>query len=416
MYLKTSKVALSNIFSQIILLVSTPLLLKLYSPASFGYFSSFMAILSVLTVVVSFRLEIAIGREYSDRVAMLTSTCKEIVFLNTVLLTATLLFLQFLGLLSQVYWLLVPSVFLTGMIQIYTVIFLRIDYANSLALFKILQTILLVGAQLLVYDQFNNGLIIGYLLGIASFWFALEATKPKQFSYQRKNTFISDLRRNKNFIRYSTPAALINTFGMHLPIFVFIFAFSAEIVGWFALAIRMLMAPLGIISQAISKTLISESHLITDNDKAKVVLKRVINIQYPIVFLVMIIISLLNSNIFTILGIEEWSNSLLYFYIVAPWAITSFLGSPLLSYLEVSKRQKEVYYFQFTMFLMRAFVLIMAVVFLNPIQAALAFTITSTLIWSILIFYLNYQMRLNSFIFLFILFFSTYISIQVLYL
>lgn len=414
MYLKVSKVALSNISSQIILLASTPLLLQLYSPSAFGQLANFMGILGVLSVIASLRLELAIGPESNDKVSALTTTCKKIVILNTTLLAAILFFIELLWSLSQIYWLLVPSLFLTGMIQIYVVLFLRINYTNSIALFKILQTLLLIGTQLLIYDQFNNGLVIGYFVGLASCWFAMEAIKPKKFSYNRKNTFLSDFSRNKNFVKYSTPAALINTFGMHLPIFVFMFAFSSEMVGLLAIALRLLMAPLGIVSQAISKTLISESHLITDIHKAKQILKRVTNIQYPIIFLVLVVISVLNTDVFLYFGIKEWSDSLFYLYVVLPWAITSFLGSPLLSYLEVSKRQKEVYWFQCIMFLLRAFILIVSINYLSPIQATFAFSITSTLFWAVLILYLSYQMKLNPFIFLSIVFFSIYLSLQAL--
>ncbi|MFL2487561.1 MAG: lipopolysaccharide biosynthesis protein [Gammaproteobacteria bacterium] len=414
MYSKVSKVAFSNISSQAILLASTPFLLQLYSPASFGQLANFMGILGVLSVVASLRLELAIGPEDSDKVSALTSTCKKIVFLNTALLTVMLFFLQYLDLLPQIYWLLIPSLFLTGMIQIYTIVFLRINYTNSLALFRILQTLLLVGTQFLIYGQLENGLIIGYVVGIASCCLAMEFIKPKQFSYIRNNTFIVDVSRNANFIKYSTPAALINTLGMHLPIFAFMFAFSSEMVGLLALSLRLLMAPLGIVAQAISKTLISESYLITDADKAKKVLKKVTNIQYPIVFVTIVIVSLLSPDIFIFLRIEEWSESLAYFYIVLPWAITSFIGSPLLSYLETSNRQKEVYYFQSIMFLIRGFVLIIAVIYLTPIEAALVFSITSSLIWAMLILNLRNQMRSSSFIFLFILFYAIYLSLQVL--
>ena len=414
MYLKVSKVAFSNIVTQAILLASTPFLLQVYTPSAFGELANFMGILGVLGVVACFRLELAIGPETSDKVSALATTCKKIVLFNTALLAVALLVLEFLDLLPQIYWLLVPSLLLTGLIQIYTLIFLRADYSNSLALFKILQCVLLVGTQILIYDQFENGLVIGLVIGMTSFWCALEAAKPKQFSFQRKNTLLSDISRNAKFLKYSAPGALISTFGMHLPIFAFMFAFSAEMVGLLAIALRLMMTPLGIISQAISKTLIAESHLTTDLDKAREVLKKVTNVQYPIGFLLIVTVSLLNSGIFTFLGLEEWSDSLFYFFIVLPWAITSFLGSPILSYLETASRQREVFFFQSVMFLVRGSVLAIATIYLNPIQATLAFSITSTLIWSALILNIRHQMKFNSYIFLLMTLYSICISLQVL--
>ena len=398
--------------SQALLLASTPLLMRLYTPSAFGDLANFMAILGVFGVIASFRMELAIGPEAPSKVPELATTCRKIVFFNTTILSVVLFALDCLDRLPGIYWLLAPCLLMTGLIQIYTLIFLRIEYTNILAFFKILQTLTLLGAQFILYNQLESGLIIGVVIGMSFFWFAFELLKPSQFSYQKKSTFFNDISRNSNFLKYSAPGALISTLGMHLPIFAFMVTFSSEIVGLFAVALRLIMAPLGIVSQAITKILIADAYLMTNFNKRREIFKRVMNIQYPIAFLALTGVLLANDGLLRFVGLEDWSRSLPYISIVLPWAIASFFGSPLLGYLEVSEGQKEVLIFHGAMFVIRTAVLISAVNYLDPIHAAFAFAMTSTAIWCALVLKLKKNHTAESLLFLLLILTSIAISMR----
>ena len=76
-----------TMFAQLLPLLITPLLTRLYSPESFGLFANFIAITAIISSIVSLRLEMAILLPKSTKIAQfLASQIIKLVMVNGVIL------------------------------------------------------------------------------------------------------------------------------------------------------------------------------------------------------------------------------------------------------------------------------------------------------------------------------------------
>ena len=269
--------------AQLLPVIATPFLTRMYTPEEFGLLVLFTAVVSVLGVVSCARYELAVTQPQYD------SDAKAILFLCFSISCAFSLFLFFIVLASEYInilpesfytlgaWLyLVPLlVALSGFNMAFSYWFVRGQSYSVVSSSKIAQGSITASTQIsLGYIQFTGGLILGYALGLVSsfvyyFWggkgFKIIHLKRKYFPEIKKN-----LIEYKSLPKYSLLGAALDNISLQLPLFMIAKYFNLTFTGIFGLAYRMLNLPLYLIASSLYQILFQKVSKLAHEDPNEV--------------------------------------------------------------------------------------------------------------------------------------------------
>ena len=165
-------------------------------------------------------------------------------------------FLQLLNaeVLEPYLFLMCVAIFLAGLVQVLRYAITREKRFKELGSNKVIETASAQGMKIslgLLSPAFLSlfvSQVVGYILSIVL------AVKYKQtnLSFSRRKHGWA-LKKYHRFILYSTPAVLLNTVALQLPVFMIARYFGPELVGYYVLAIKLIEVPLKIVGNAISQ-------------------------------------------------------------------------------------------------------------------------------------------------------------------
>ncbi|MFC2947712.1 lipopolysaccharide biosynthesis protein [Virgibacillus sediminis] len=350
-----------TVFAQGLVVLSSPILTRLYTPEAFGILATFISIVSILNSVVSLKYELALP---------LTRTHKETMNLfsfNVMLLTLIslgylLIFLTFgdyifskLGLdsyLNLLIWLIPLTVLFLGFTTNITHLFIKIDRFKSITAVNVnsivAKVILQLGFGVLI--PYNFGLIIGDSLGrfignLLGFYLMIKSNLLRSYQEAKSLLSVETMKRTavyfKKFPLYSMPAGLINSLSSHLTPIVLTFAYDPVVAGFYSLTQRVLGMPSSLVSQSISQVYLNEAPKLLEKDISlvkKLYLKVTKNLLLfggiPIVLL-----AVFGEGLFSMVFGEKWSDSGIYLQALALMFIGQFTVVPLSQTLNILNRQ-----------------------------------------------------------------------------
>ena len=256
---------------QLLMLAVTPLLTRLYTPADFGIFAAFSASMGLISVISSFRYELAIPLMRNDRSArsMLVSALGLNALTAIVATIAVVIWREeFARLLNAPglagYLLLIPLGILgAGSYRALNLWVLRKQEFAVIAQTKLFQSVTNVVVQ--VVAGFGGigavGLIIGHVLGFTagSLRLARDVAFRRHSIRSRANRrrAIGLLAGHGRFPKFDVPASLVDYLGVQLPNLALVAIFSPAVAGIYFLAERVLTAPMSIVSQALGQTVLA---------------------------------------------------------------------------------------------------------------------------------------------------------------
>lgn len=250
-----------SILSQSILIFSTPIITRVYSPESYGVLVLYLALLSIITIVVNARYEQSIMLPDSKNEA------KSLFFLSILISSAFTIFIGIV-LTSILYlypnldkyillFMLIPAVFLVGIWQALTIWNNRLSKFNDIANANVAQTGITALSQIILgtFFQFQHfGLLLGSSIGL--FAGILAFIKAKIF---RVNSYIKSINflqvkksayKYREFPYYSIFGALSISVVSQGPIFFIGTSFETSYIGQYGLASRIVLIPLVLLSTA----------------------------------------------------------------------------------------------------------------------------------------------------------------------
>lgn len=260
---QVSSVVVGTAVAQSIPIIGSLFIARIFSPREFGEFSTWLAIVTFASVVVTLRLEtvLAIAEDGMDRV-------KAVFIVFVVSILTSLLFLvcvigaKFLPVDSNylpnsptLLWTIPPAALCLALNQIWQ------TWAAAEGMYRKLNAMRLVQASTLVLVQVGAGLkyptaaslVIGFSIatGIAFAWSA--KTMPRFIHGQFCDSigFRNFFSRYNKFPRYALPADMINTAAGQLPILVVSYRFGNEVAGYLALTMRILGVPVGLMGKSV---------------------------------------------------------------------------------------------------------------------------------------------------------------------
>jgi O-antigen/teichoic acid export membrane protein len=333
-----------------ITLISLPIITRIYSPEDFGQFQILLSTIGVLSVITSFRYEMAIvlPKRRAEASAVYTLAMIFLV-LTTLVISVAFFFLggAFLELLNaevlEPYLLLMcVAIFLAGLVQVLKYSIIREKRFKELGSNRVIEAASAQGMKIglgLFSPTFISlfiSQVVGYVLSLAL------AAKYKKTSLTFSRLRLRwALRKYNRFILYNTPAVLVNTVALQLPVFMIARYFGPEFVGYYVLAIKLIEVPLKIVGDAISQVYYKQAADIFHSGPKNLLglyRRTVIKLSLVMIFPTVLVMALAESVVPYVLG-DNWSEvgSIMMFLVV--WKFFEFINYPVSSTLTVINEQ-----------------------------------------------------------------------------
>ena len=355
--------SMGRILSQVIPLVVTPLLTRLYTPADFGIFATFLSLVTIISLISNGRYNLAITLPKK------LNKATELVIVCLIGVVATSLFslLLFLSFRTDILnWLsltgkdslafLIPiGIFIVASIEsVYYWLLRRRDYKFLSKNFIIqtgVTTLLKLGFAFLYWGWF--GLVFAYVLGalLSLILLVIRFLKNSDFinvikSIKRKD-LLNTAREYREFPMLSMPADGINSFANHLPNILLNSLFGSSIAGFYSVTHRVLGLPVSFISSAMTDVYRerASADFREKGDSRKIFLA---TLKYLTIFSIPIFVFLFlfAPTIVPFLLGNQWAEVGEYIRILTPLFFFRFIASPLSSTLYINKKQKHLLLWQ----------------------------------------------------------------------
>jgi O-antigen/teichoic acid export membrane protein len=344
-----------TIIAQAIPIAVTPILTRLYSPEEFGLFALYMGLASILSVFVTGRYDLAVmlPKNEDDAANLVCLSLIITVTISILLLLIILIVKNSIAISLQKpeleNWLpLIPAtVFLTGIYQILNSWNNRKKRYMLLAKNRIFQSTSMSVVQLSGGLVFGSGvfLVIGDLLGkiisASSLYIKTFETDSSTFQKATKEKMCAMASRYKKFPIFDIGSGLANTAAYQMQNILFPFTYGLSSAGLYFLVLRVLVAPMSVISAALTdvyKQKLTDTET-TDQDLKKYFKKMFIMLSCSgLPFL--IIFMFLGESLFAIIFGPEWQVAGEYAIILAPMFYIRFIASPLSYFLYLKEKQQ----------------------------------------------------------------------------
>lgn len=340
---------LSSGIAQVILIITTPIITRLYSPTEFGEFTIFSNIAMILIPIINARYDLLIVNTKNDRSANILS---QISFLISLLILLILIpifaisawlypnfILDFIFIIIMLFLVSLTNIFTNYLNKErkYKVLSLiNVFRAGSMALLQIIFGLLALGSLGLIIG-FSLSYIAGITLGYKTFKKHFNIVRDKE---ETKALFLE----NKNQLVYSTPSILLNSLSFSVVVFFIGILYTNTEVGIYGMAIRVLGIPVTIISLGLSKIFMQQANdYYIEHGSFRNLLLKFSSILVIVSIILYMPLYLFSEELVNILLGHSWVDAITVIKIVIPLFVIRLIVSTVsLSVIVLQKQQLEL--------------------------------------------------------------------------
>ncbi|MBO8823609.1 type 8 capsular polysaccharide synthesis protein Cap8K [Staphylococcus aureus] len=340
---------LSSGIAQVILIITTPIITRLYSPTEFGEFTIFSNIAMILIPIINARYDLLIVNTKNDRSANILS---QISFLISLLILLILIpifaisawlypnfILDFIFIIIMLFLVSLTNIFTNYLNKErkYKVLSLiNVFRAGSMALLQIIFGLLALGSLGLIIG-FSLSYIAGITLGYKTFKKHFNIVRDKE---ETKALFLE----NKNQLVYSTPSILLNSLSFSVVVFFIGILYTNTEVGIYGMAIRVLGIPVTIISLGLSKIFMQQANdYYIEHGNFRNLLLKFSSILVIVSIILYVPLYLFSEELVNILLGHSWVDAITVIKIVIPFFVIRLIVSTVsLSVIVLQKQQLEL--------------------------------------------------------------------------
>lgn len=359
--------------AQIIPLLISPILSRIYDPSDFGLLALYMSTVSLVSVFATGRYEMAImlPKKKEDAINIVILS----IFISVVLAIVLLLTVFFLNheisnllgnkKISPFLYFLPVSVFSIGFFKALMYWFNRSDNFKSIAVSKVVATSANSGVALIVglVKKGSFGLLFGWIFGqLSSMLYLLKnflKNDKSYLSYIRKVKVLALAKRYKKFAIFDTWSELLKVLSVQLPVIIITKFFGDEVTGYYSFTYTIILVPFSLIAFSMGQAFFKRANDIKDsNENVSNFTFEVFKKLVLISFIPLSIVGIFGDFIFPFIFGEEWIIAGKYSRLFSLWAFTLFLSSPLTNIFAIYERQRANFMFNVFAFVSRVTVLI----------------------------------------------------------
>ena len=344
--------------AQAIPIAISPILTRIYTPEDFGLFALYISIVSFIAIVITARYEMAIVLPKSDIEAINIVALSIIITFILVLITSICLIVfknEILNILNakslgNLIFLIPISLLMAGLMQTFNYWSNRKEYFSTMSNSQIAQSVSVgIMQPVLGYFNFNSGLIIGNIIGrILSAYILIDKflkNDKEKLKHINKKNIIVVMQKYKDFPLVNSLHAfsdIIRTSGSVMLISSF---FGTSILGFYALSLRALQVPIGIIGSALGQVLYKKfTSIYNENENLYPYVKKVVFKLFLIATPIFGTLFLIAPELFAFVFGEKWRIAGEYSQILIPYLFLNFIISPISNIPIIIGKQKEIFF------------------------------------------------------------------------
>lgn len=344
--------------AQILPILLSPLLSRIYTPEDFAVFALITAVVSITATFSTFRLELATvipENEEEARILFSTALISNLVVASISLLAigGLLLFLDGNSIItgtSNHLLLYIPvGIWALGWYQTSNYwstrhktylnnAFSKIVQAVTTVLFSIGFGLVIPGAEGLII-----GFVTGYFFGLLVLLFRQRKDiRLNELHHYSLKASKSVLRKFRNFIFVNTPHSLMGVFADQGIVYVIESFFDKLIVGSFSFAFRYTKAPLGIITTSISQVFFEEASTAANAGKdVRPIMFKIQRSLFLLGIVPFVVLMFFMPDVFAFVFSDKYYHAGEISRILLPWLFLNLLMSPVSTITLVFNRQKQ---------------------------------------------------------------------------
>jgi lipopolysaccharide exporter len=391
------KLVSGTAFAQLLGILASPILTRLYTPEAFGVLAIFTSITAIIGVITCLRYELAIMLPESDEEAanLLGVSLISAAFIS--LLTGLVIWWSGDILLR---WLnapsLAPYLWLAPVAVLFSGIFTALNYWNSrtkqfgrLSIARVMTSLVTTTGQLGagLAGFATGGIMIGASVGgsiLATTVLGGQIWRDDK-NLLRRAVYCPDMfagiKRYRKFPLYDTWSALLNTISWQLPVFLMSSFFSSTIVGFYALGFRILQLPMSLIGGSIAQVFYQRASEAHKQNRLTALVEDVFDKLVIIGLFPMLTLTLTGRDLYIVLFGAEWAEAGVYTQILSIWAFIWFISSPLSTLFGVLEKQEYLLWWNLANFVTRFLSLWMGGVLREPRIAIILFASSGILVY-----------------------------------
>jgi lipopolysaccharide exporter len=390
----TIKLFSATVAGQILGILVTPVLSRLYSPADFGMYQLIFSLAGLLAVFscLSYTPAIQLPKKDEDA-ANIVVLCLSLIVITTFF--TTIFFFMFSSNIEQLlnvqglstYFILLPFAIISTSVSVVLVSWLsRKSEFGTIAKGNFYSSVSGKGISLGfgIISPSPFGLIFGAIMNDATIVLVLlrktigDFHLFQQVSYQRMKQMAY---RYKQFPQYRVGADVAGHASMTVPPFMLAFYFSPTIVGYFAMALMIMRLPTKLLASAIyqvfyQKASAEKNRTGSIKNIVEMIHTRLISFGMFTCFIVMII----GPELFVFVLGSKWATAGLFAQIIAPWMFVAFISIPLLTIFNLMEKQLADLWFSVLQLITAAFAIFIGGIFADPVIAMVSMSITGVLL------------------------------------
>ncbi|MEY3437644.1 MAG: hypothetical protein RL265_229 [Bacteroidota bacterium] len=382
------KLITGTAIAQLISILISPALTRIYTSEEFGEFTLVSSIFAMLALIAGGRYELAIllpKRKTEAANVFVLSLLVNCLFLVVLIASFTVIDYFWIDQNFGIWYYVIPFfVFLLGIIQSVNAWFNRRKMYHAIAVNKIVSAASTNGLSLLnglLKVTFNGLLLATLIAGFVNILLLFYQIR-KDWNYIRRSISFS---RMKEFGKKYKRFPLINSFQSIMDasqinglIYLISALFGKQIVGIFALAIRILIAPMNFIGGSISQVFYQEANDLHNSSKGIIPLMKKTIVQTSLLMaFVLVVILLFGPFLFGMIFGEEWTPAGVYAQIICPWICLDFIRAPLSQIPIILNKQKEMLYLSIVNNILTLILLVVVGIYFKDLTILL-FVITIT--------------------------------------
>ena len=347
--------ASGSALAKLIGVLSLPVLTRLYTPSDFGIMAVFLALVQIVTPILTLRYGLAIPLARRDATAMNVVAVSVLTLVGLGAIMALILWanatpvLRLFSMeeLAAWWWLIVAGCMGGAIYEILSYWATRRRSYKIVARTNVTQrlwgSLIKIGLGLISFGA--GGLMIGQVVALSGGTLAMTQAFWTDFKRSIKHVRPSRMRRIAllygSFPIYRVPSQFLLQFAKQLPLIGFAYLYTPAITGALSVAMSTLLLPLGLIGTAMGNALYAEAAKLGLKNRHKIY-KMAKQTQLRLFFASVgpaLVLFVFGPQLFALILGQEWEMAGHFASILAAVTVFQFTSAPLMQLLNIFRDQ-----------------------------------------------------------------------------
>ncbi|MFS1895214.1 lipopolysaccharide biosynthesis protein [Vibrio lentus] len=323
---------------------------KIYSPEDFGAYQTIFSLVAIATVGISFKYDffVSVAKRNEERNIAIIIAFIILTLISNLIIVFYYIFADqlrnwFSINIDNLMVFLLPLVFLSGFIQLCSSIYVYNKDFKLLAKFRVLQssvqnTLMLVLGVVVAQNALIIALLITQIILSVYLYHSLSFIKNELKTQRLSLSVILNYEKEKrNYSILTTINSFLNVLSMNLPYIIMPYVFDLAYVGIFAISLKIMDMPIGLITSSISNVYIRYASLNEKSTYSKYV--ETIRSLIPISCIYILMIGVFSLLVSGFIFDGDWTKVKDVLLIMLIPKVAQLINSPVSSTLTIINKQ-----------------------------------------------------------------------------